>query len=131
MQLSAADLKKLTKVHPDLQAVIMVAARDTPVRFMLMETDRSIEKQKENIKKGVSWTMRSRHIVSKDGLCRAGDVVPIDEKGKPIWAWPVYHILAKHIKAVAKKLGIDVEWGGDWKKTPDGPHWQLPWNKYP
>jgi peptidoglycan L-alanyl-D-glutamate endopeptidase CwlK len=25
----------------------------------------------------------------------------------------------------AEELGIEVEWGGDWKRFPDGPHWQL------
>ena len=25
----------------------------------------------------------------------------------------------------------DIEWGGDWSKFKDGPHWQLPWEDYP
>ncbi|WP_205671764.1 M15 family metallopeptidase [Acinetobacter bereziniae] len=30
------------------------------------------------------------------------------------------------MKQAAKELGIEIEWGGDWKKFKDGPHWQLP-----
>jgi len=28
-------------------------------------------------------------------------------------------------------VGVSVEWGGDWKSFKDGPHYQLPWAKYP
>lgn len=35
------------------------------------------------------------------------------------------------MKAAAKRVGVPVEWGGDWVKTKDGPHWQLPWKLYP
>jgi len=131
MKLSERDLKKLKQAHPDLLLVITMAVKDTTIPFMVMEVGRSVEQQKKNIAKGVSWTMRSRHILSKDGLARAADLVPIDEQGKPIWAWPVYYKLAEIIKKAAIQVKIPIEWGGDWKKNKDGPHWQLPWAKYP
>jgi len=28
-------------------------------------------------------------------------------------------------------LRIPIEWGGDWKSFPDGPHYQLPRKEYP
>ena len=130
MKLSAADEQKLKKVHPDLVKIIRKCAATTTVPFKIMETARSVAQQKENIKKGVSWTMNSRHIVSDDGLCRAADVVPL-VNGKVSWSWPVYFKLAPQMKAAAKAVGVPVEWGGDWKKNKDGPHWQLPWTKYP
>ena len=131
MKLSARDLQRLSKVHPDLVKVIRRCAAITTVPFVVMETARSVEQQKKNIAKGVSWTMKSRHIVSDDGLCRAADIVPIDDKGKVIWAWPVYFKLAPIMKQAASDAKVPVEWGGDWKKNKDGPHWQLPWNQYP
>lgn len=131
MKLQNRDLKKLEKAHPDLIKIVVEAARITKIPFMVMEVDRSPEQQRKNIKLGVSWTMNSRHITSKDGLARAADLVPIDPKGKPIWAWPVYHLLAPIIKQAAKNVKIPVEWGGDWKKSKDGPHWQLPRKSYP
>ena len=33
--------------------------------------------------------------------------------------------LSEHIKKCADILGIKIEWGGDWKKFIDFPHWQL------
>lgn len=131
MKLSASDEAKLKKVHPDLVKVIRKAAETTTIPFKIMETARSVEQQKKNIARGVSWTMNSRHIVSKDGLCRAADCVPIDEKGKPIWAWPVYHKMRPMWLAAAKAVGVPIELGMDWKKTPDGPHIQLPRRVYP
>ena len=32
--------------------------------------------------------------------------------------------VAKHIKATAKKLDIQIEWGGDWENFVDMPHFQ-------
>ena len=32
---------------------------------------------------------------------------------------------AATVKARAKSLGIEVQWGGDWKSFFDGPHWQV------
>lgn len=131
MKLSERDLLKLKQAHPDLLLVITMAVKITTIPFMVMEVGRSVEQQKKNIAKGVSWTMRSRHILSNDGLARAADLVPIDAQGKPIWAWPVYYKLAEVIKKAAIQVKIPIEWGGDWKKNKDGPHWQLPWAKYP
>lgn len=128
--LTAADEAKLKKVHPDLVKVIRQAAKTTTVPFRIMETSRSAAQQEKNIKAGVSKTRRSRHIVSKDGLCRAADIVPMVD-GKVSWAWPMYYKLAPVMKAAAKAVGVPVEWGGDWKTFRDGPHWQLPWAKYP
>lgn len=131
MQLSVRDLKKLKDAHPDLALVVTMAAKNTSIPFMVMEVERSLEQQRLNVKKGVSWTLRSRHLPSRDGLARAADLVPIDAHGKPIWAWPVYHLLAPQIFAAAKQVKVPIEWGGLWKRNADGPHWQLPWAKYP
>lgn len=131
MKLSQSDKRKLKQCHPDLAKVIYEAAKTTTVPFKILEVARSLETQRGNVKKGVSQTLRSRHLPSKDGLARAADVVPIDEKGKLIWAWPVYYRLAPIIKAAAKRVKVPIKWGGDWRSFKDGPHWQLPWKLYP
>jgi peptidoglycan L-alanyl-D-glutamate endopeptidase CwlK len=132
VKLTPTDLKILYNAHPDLVLVILMAAQLSQVPFKVNESIRSVEQQKANIKKGVSWTMHSRHLPSADGKSRAVDIVPLDSDGRAVLsAWPVYFKLAPFIKAAAAKVGVVVEWGGDWKKTPDGPHWQLSWAKYP
>lgn len=129
MKLTQADEARLNKAHPDLAKVVRLCAKTTPVPFRVGETTRSVEQQRENIRKGVSWTMRSRHLPGKDGLARAVDLIAMPG-GKVSWAWGPYRDLAKAMKAAAKQLGVPLEWGGDWKRTPDGPHFQLPWKDY-
>lgn len=34
-------------------------------------------------------------------------------------------LFGHYVKGVAKGLDIDIEWGGDWKKFPDYPHYQI------
>lgn len=130
MKLTASDEKRLSRAHPDLAKVIRLAAEKTTIPFTILQSDRTLKEQEENVRKGVSQTMRSRHLISPDGMVRAVDIAPLDGN-KASFAWPLYHKLAPIIKDAAKQLGIAIEWGGDWKKFKDGPHWQLPWGKYP
>jgi peptidoglycan L-alanyl-D-glutamate endopeptidase CwlK len=130
MKLSAKDEQRLKSLHPDLVKVVRRCAEITPLEFQVGETSRSVEQQRKNIAKGVSWTMNSRHIVSKDGLSRAVDLLAAPG-GKVTWAWPPYYTLAAAMKQAAKDVSVPIEWGGDWKKNKDGPHFQLPWKLYP
>ena len=52
------------------------------------------------------------------------------EKATISWDWKYYHQIADAMKKASKELNIDTEWGGDWKKFPDGPHFQLTWSNY-
>ncbi|WP_438012572.1 M15 family metallopeptidase [Psychrobacter raelei] len=54
------------------------------------------------------------------------DIAPV-KNGAISWDWNDYYPLAKAVKQAAKELNVRVEWGGDWEKFKDGPHWQLPW----
>lgn len=76
-------------------------------------------------------TMRSRHLPGrKTGFSHAVDfAVTLD--GKVKWDWPLYARLAKIVKQAARDVGVTIEWGGDWSSFKDGPHYQLPWAKYP
>ena len=124
-KLSAKSLANLQGVHPDLVKVVMRSIEITSVDFMVGEGLRSKEQQAKNVAKGVSTTMRSRHL---DG--HAVDIQPIGPDGKGSWDWKLYFPLAKIIKQAALDVKVPVEWGGDWKTFKDGPHWQLPWAKY-
>ncbi len=125
MILSQTYLIRLKGVHPDLVKVVKRAAEITTMDFIVTEGLRSVEQQKKNVAKGVSTTMNSRHLTG-----HAVDISPI-VNGKLSWDWPLYYKLEKIIKKAAKDVGVTVEWGGDWKSFKDGPHWQLPFNKYP
>lgn len=130
MKLSPTDEARLKRAHPDLAKIIRRAAVITTVPFVILQSDRTLAQQKENVRRGVSQTMKSRHLISTDGYVRAVDIAPLDGK-KASFAWPLYYRLAPIIKEAAKDVSIPVEWGGDWTTFKDGPHWQLPWRQYP
>lgn len=125
MSLDARSLARLEGVHPDLVRVIMRAAEGGALDFVVTEGLRTIERQQVLLAKGASRTMRSRHLTG-----HAVDLaVKID--GEIRWDWPLYHKLATIIKEAAADVGVPIEAGADWKKFPDGPHYQLPWRESP
>mgnify|MGYP000916634601 CR=1 FL=1 len=123
--LSQKSLSLLKGVHPDLVKVVKRAIKITDVDFVVIEGLRTLDRQKELLKKGATTTLNSRHLTG-----HAVDIAPLVD-GKISWDWPLYYKLEKAVKQAAKEVGVTVEWGGDWKKFKDGPHWQLPFNKYP
>ena len=129
--LSARDLVRMTHLHPDLKKVVIEAAKISAVKFTVLQADRTIKQQQANVKAGVSTTMHSRHLIDHAGLVYAVDVAPIGPGGAASFAWPLYFKLEPFMKQAAKNCGVPVEWGGDWHTFKDGPHWQLPWDKYP
>lgn len=125
MKLTERDRKRLAGVHPDLVAVVEGAAEITQVDFVVTEGLRTKERQEQLVRAGASRTLKSRHLTGHavDLAAKVGDEVR--------WDWPLYHKLAAAMKDSAAALGIEIEWGGDWKSFPDGPHFQLPWATYP
>lgn len=134
MKLSSRDEAHLKKVHPDLARVIRRAAadwKDTSKSFFITCSIRTLEEQKKLKAAGASKTLRSRHLPGKTNkLSHAVDLAV--RMGNNIkWDWPLYVDLSKKIKAAAAKEKVSIEWGGDWVSFRDGPHYQLPWEKYP
>ena len=124
-KLGPRSLARLKGVHPDLVKVVLRAIELTPVDFTVLEGLRSLERQKALVDAGASQTMNSRHL---DG--HAVDLGAwVDDQVD--WSWPLYGKIAQAVKAAAAELKIPIEWGGDWTKFKDGPHFQLPWKDYP
>lgn len=133
LTLNKASEAKLKVVHPDLARVVRRAAADwsdPETGFVVTCGGRTVEEQKVMVAKKLSSTMRSRHIIAANGYAHAVDLA-FTLKGKAKWDWPAYHVLAAAMKAAAKAENVPIEWGGDWKTFKDGPHFQLPWAKYP
>ncbi len=134
MKLNPASEAKLSKVHPDLVRVIRRAASITTEKgfeWIVTCGIRTLDEQKRLMKIGATRTMRSRHLPgARNKLSHAVDLaVKID--GKVRWDWPLYSKLATIVKRAAREEAVPIEWGGDWRSFKDGPHYQLPWAKYP
>jgi len=124
-KLSNKSLGKLQGLHPDLVAVVKRAIEITSQDFSVLEGMRTVARQKELVHKGASKTMNSRHLTG-----HAVDIAPY-VNGSISWDWDYYYPMADAMKEAAKELGVDLEWGGDWKSFKDGPHFQLSWSRYP
>lgn len=128
MVLTEKSKQRLSKVHPDLVLVVEEAARLATLRgiyFVVTEGLRTVERQRELIAAGASMTLRSRHLTG-----HAVDLAVV-VGGEVRWDWPLYTSLALVVKEAARNVSVPLEWGGDWEKLKDGPHYQLPWLSYP
>ena len=123
--LGATSLSRLEGVHPDIVKVVKLAITKSDLDFTVLEGRRTVERQKQLFAKGATKTMNSRHLTG-----HAVDIAPVID-GAVSWDWPLYHRLAKTVKAAAAELNVPLTWGGDWKTFKDGPHWELPWASYP
>jgi peptidoglycan L-alanyl-D-glutamate endopeptidase CwlK len=123
MTLNVRSEKNLTGVHPDLVKVVKLAS--TQASFIVTEGLRTAERQKQLVAAGASKTQKSRHLTGHavDLAALIGDEVR--------WDWPLYKKLAEEMKKASQELNVPIEWGGDWRSFKDGPHFQLPWDKYP
>lgn len=123
---SARSLKNMNGIHPDLRRVLDRALQDSPLDFVVIEGLRTKERQKQLVASGASQTINSRHLTG-----HAVDLLPIGPNGKGAFDWPLYDRLGPAVKAAADAEGVALDWGGDWNKFKDGPHFELDRAAYP
>lgn len=125
-EFGARSLKNMQGIHPDLRRVLDRALQDSPLDFVVIEGLRTKERQEQLVASGASRRLDSRHITG-----HAVDLLPIGPNGKPAFDWPLYDQLGPAVKAAAVAEGVELDWGGDWKKFKDGPHFELDRAAYP
>lgn len=109
---------------PTLRLLLMEAIKDSPIDFTIIETVRTLEKQKEYFKKGATKTLKSRHIPNTNisGYSEAADIAPYPIDWKDLNR---FKKLSEHILKKANQLNIPITWGGTWKTLVDMPHYEL------
>ena len=119
--LSQRSLDRLKGVHPDLVKVVKRAIEISEYDFMVVEGLRTKETQAEYVRKGVSQTMNSRHIIGQ-----AVDLAPL-ENGAIDWnnKKGQFDAVAKAMLQAAKELNVKITWGGTFKRLVDKPHFQI------
>jgi peptidoglycan L-alanyl-D-glutamate endopeptidase CwlK len=124
-RLSSRSKERLDGVHDDLRRVVYRAIVFTTVDFAVLEGLRTFERQRELVDAGASRTMHSRHLT--------GHAVDLGAwvGGRIAWDWPLYHQIYNAMNAAAIGIDVDLEWGGNWRSFPDGPHFQLSREAYP
>ena len=124
-KLGARSKQRLKGVHDDLVKVVERAIEITTIDFAVLEGLRDPERQKTLMESGASQTLNSRHIT--------GHAVDLGARvdNQVDWSWPLYHKIATAMKEAAKELDVAIVCGADWKRFPDGPHFELDRKAYP
>lgn len=130
MRLNDRSERNLIGVNQALVKVVRRAAeivdgRDDGLGFIVTEGIRTVMRQAELVKAGASQTMSSRHLTGH-AVDLAATVA-----GEVRWDWPLYGTLAGVMKRAAQDVGVVIEWGGDWPRFKDGPHFQIDPKTYP
>ena len=119
-RLSTRSELKLSEISQDLAKLARRALMYSECDFSVVEGMRTIERQRELLAEGKSWTLKSYHLVG-----RAVDIYPWVD-GKTSHAAEHYTMVAMAMFKASQITGVPVEWGGFWTRTVDKPHWQLP-----
>ena len=134
-KLSTRSLDTMAGVNPNLVKVIKEAITTSPFDFLITQGLRTAKYQNElyqqgRTKRGLKVTnadgyiKKSNHQMKVDGYGYAIDFVILNGK---VLDWDTeskYQAVAKHILEVGHKLGVNLEWGGNWK-FKDYPHIQI------
>ena len=134
-KLSKRSLDTMQGVNPDLVRVIKEAIATSPFDFMITQGLRTAKYQNELYQQG--RTKKGLKVTNADGyIKKSNHQMKIDDFGYAIdfaviykatidWNTEAkYEAVAKHILEVGHKLGVNLEWGGNWKFR-DFPHIQI------
>ena len=121
------DAKNLAALSPDMQKVIAQARADNPnLHFVIGNGKRSAADQDQA--KAWGWSQ----VGSKDGgdanVHMAGNAVDLwglDSTGRVQFDPGQQKQISQAIQDAAKKAGVGVNWGGNWKSFKDAPHFEL------
>ncbi|WAX17111.1 L-alanyl-D-glutamate peptidase [Parabacteroides phage PF672P1] len=133
---STRSLNNLKGIHPDLVKVMNEAIKDSPVDFTITNGVRTVSEQaalyaQGRTKPGKIVThvdgvnKKSNHQIRPDGYGYAVDLYPFKNGSVQVNDADGLKVIAAHIKKVANKLGVNVQWGGDWISFKDFPHFEL------
>ena len=138
---SQKSLSKLEGVHPTLAKIFKEAITDCPYDITLTwglrtaAQQRALYNQGRNGNKGPivtkidGYRVKSNHQAKSDGYGHAVDFAIYDPNVEGHIDWESidkYRAVARHIQAVGKKYGVNLQWGGDWNTFKDTPHIEMP-----
>ena len=125
-------LDRLSTVQPVLAELFhrVIRRPDLPFDLTVLCGHRGEAEQDAAVASGASrlrWPNSKHNSIPAD----AADVAPL-VGGVVSWDWAHYRALAPLVRREwlamedrGMTLGWRLEWGGDWKRFPDGPHWQV------
>lgn len=118
----------LSTCHPELRRLFYEVIRHWDCT--VLEGVRSEEQQAENVRRGVSKTLASKHLKQPDGWAHAVDVAPFPVDWQDTERFRAF---GGFVLGVAAIMGVPLIWGGDWngnrtfkdERFVDLPHFEL------
>lgn len=106
---------------------LIARSAEAGVPLLIVDTLRTPAEQADNLARGVSWTLNSRHLAqAPDGLSLAVDVVPYESfnlYGPDKLRWATDDPAWATVGAIGEALGL--RWGGRWQRKDMG-HFEEP-----
>jgi peptidoglycan L-alanyl-D-glutamate endopeptidase CwlK len=109
-------LNDLDPVFKQRAMELLARCVEAGIMVMVVDTARTEEEQAENLRRGVSWTRFSRHLIG-----RAIDICPFEMwqlHGPDKLKWDATDPVWEQLGKIGKKLGLI--WGGDWQQRDLG-----------
>ena len=100
--------ENLVGVAPGITLPVLMAYHTCKTDFVILDGLRTLSEQQENVDKGASWTLNSRHLTG-----HAIDFVPATFDWQDIEAF-------EDVWECVSKYSDDLIWGGDWKQRDYG-----------
>lgn len=110
-------IKRMKGINPCLYDAVLQASESVDIFVGDHGGLRTPEEQEELIRRGVSWTRRSKHLTGD-----AVDLVAYDrERRTPIWGRGAYEEIKDAMRAACRS---NLVWGGSWKQADLG-HFEV------
>ncbi len=115
--------ERLSSCHEDLKRLMEAAIShpDCPMDFSILTGHRGQRDQDAAFARGAS-NLRFPQSKHNRRPSLAVDIAPWPLDWNDIEA---FVRLGAHIKRVGAEIGVTVEWGGDWRRFKDYPHYEL------
>lgn len=115
------EMRRLSELHPDLQRVVIEAAKD--LDFLIIDGHRPKDRQDKYFASGASkveWPDSKHNKVPSEAVDLGPIPYTINRDNKAM-----YQLIVDAMKKAAKKLGIKIICGADFKSLIDMPHFQT------
>jgi D-alanyl-D-alanine carboxypeptidase len=113
-------LSDLSEHFRPLAVELIARAVEAGIQVRIIDTLRTETEQQENLRRGVSWTAKSKHLPDESGKANAIDLGPIECLSLKNWA-PL-HPAWERLGEIGESVGLT--WGGRWK-VRDCSHFEL------
>lgn len=111
--------ERLEQCHPDIRRVVEMAADRFPLTVLCGH--RNEAEQNEAFRKGASklqWPKSRHNSLPSEAVDLAPYPINWADTGR-------FKKMAEVVLAVAGELGVSLDWGGNWNKFIDMPHFEI------